>query len=61
MTEEAQKLIKIIRQMEHSLDDSRPDDEYADEHDNLKVTFPLHNCIQQLARIPLLTLRALCH
>ena len=34
--------------MERSLDDSRPDDEYAEEHDGLKVTFPLHACIQQL-------------
>lgn len=34
--------------MERSLDDSRPDDEYADEQDGLKVTFPLHTCIQHL-------------
>lgn len=34
--------------MERSLDDSRSDDEYADEQDGLKVTFPLHACIQHL-------------
>lgn len=48
LTEEAQKLIKTIRQMECSLDDTRPDDEYSDEQDGLKVTYPLHSCIQHL-------------
>ncbi|KAF2773031.1 hypothetical protein EJ03DRAFT_380287 [Teratosphaeria nubilosa] len=50
LTEEAQKLIKTIRQMERSLDDSRPStsSDYESELDGLKVTFPLTDCIQAL-------------
>lgn len=48
LTEDAQRLIKTIRQMERSLDDSRPDDDYESERDGLKVTFPLLECIQRL-------------
>ncbi|KAK5117807.1 hypothetical protein LTR85_008782 [Meristemomyces frigidus] len=49
LTEEAQRLVKIIRQMERSLDDSRPnDDDYEDEQDGLKITYPLLDCIQAL-------------
>ncbi|KAK3721523.1 Microtubule bundling protein [Vermiconidia calcicola] len=48
LTEEAQRLIKIIRQMERSLDDSRPDEDYESEHEGLKVTYPLLDCIQHL-------------
>ena len=45
LTEEAQKLVKTIRQLERSIDDSRPEDDYdADE----KITFPLLDCIDRL-------------
>ncbi|RMX84130.1 hypothetical protein D0869_04795 [Hortaea werneckii] len=46
LTEQAQALIKTIKQMERSLDDSRSSSEFDAE--NLKVTFPLHSCIQSL-------------
>lgn len=50
LTEEAQRLIKTIRQMERSLDDSRPSasSDYESDLDGLKVTFPLLDCIQTL-------------
>lgn len=49
LTEQAQNLIKTIRQMERSLDDSRTSEQYENEpHNSLKVTFPLHACIQHL-------------
>ena len=48
LTEEAQRLVKTIRQMERSLDDTRPDDDYESEQDGLKVTLPLLECIQRL-------------
>lgn len=48
LTEESQRLIKTIRQMERSLDDTRPKDDYEAEKDGLKVTFPLLNCIKRL-------------
>ncbi|KAK4553835.1 Microtubule bundling protein [Recurvomyces mirabilis] len=48
LTEEAQRLIKTIRQMERSLDDSRPDDDFENELDGLKVDYPLLRCIEKL-------------
>ncbi|CAK3856675.1 Anaphase spindle elongation 1 [Lecanosticta acicola] len=48
LTEEAKRLIKTIRQMERSLDDTRPKDEFDSERDGMKITFPLLNCIQRL-------------
>nr|POF14318.1 anaphase spindle elongation protein 1 [Quercus suber] len=49
LTEEAQRLIKTIRQMGRSLDDSRPDDDDDEaQNDGLKITFPLLDCIQAL-------------
>ena len=48
LTEEAQRLIKTIRQMERSLDDTRPNDDYESERDGLKVSYPLLDCIQHL-------------
>ncbi|KAI5368131.1 Putative microtubule-associated protein, MAP65/Ase1/PRC1 [Septoria linicola] len=48
LTEEAQRLIKTIRQMERSLDDTRPKDDFEAEKDGLKVTYPLLNCIERL-------------
>ncbi|KAK5136944.1 hypothetical protein LTR08_001451 [Meristemomyces frigidus] len=48
LTEEAQRLVQVIRQMERSLDDSKPADDYESEHDGLKITYPLLECIQAL-------------
>jgi len=48
MTEEAQRIITTIRQMEASLDDSKNRREYEAEDDNLKITFPLMRCLQTL-------------
>jgi protein regulator of cytokinesis 1 len=48
LTEKAQSLIKTIRQMERSLDDSRPQSEFEQEDDGLQITFPLITCIQRL-------------
>ncbi|EMC98081.1 hypothetical protein BAUCODRAFT_32075 [Baudoinia panamericana UAMH 10762] len=48
LTEEAQRLIKIIRQMERSLDDLRPAADFESDEDGLKVTYPLLQCIQHL-------------
>ena len=48
LTEEARRLIKVIRQMEASLDDTKARDDYDAEDDELKVTYPLLNCIQYL-------------
>ncbi|KAF1826908.1 uncharacterized protein K489DRAFT_309780 [Dissoconium aciculare CBS 342.82] len=48
LTEKAQSLIKTIRQMERSLDDSRPQSEFEQEADGLQITFPLITCIQRL-------------
>jgi len=47
LTEEAQRLIKTVHQMEKALDDSRPD-EYENDPNGLRVTFPLLECIQAL-------------
>ncbi|KAK4986622.1 Microtubule bundling protein [Elasticomyces elasticus] len=48
LTEEAQRLIKTIRQMEASLDDSTAQDGYDTEDSDIKVTYPLLNCLQTL-------------
>ncbi|KAL2258983.1 hypothetical protein VTK26DRAFT_7501 [Humicola hyalothermophila] len=49
MIEEAQHIITTIRQMEASLDDSKPRRDYrSDEDDDLKVTYPLTRCLQVL-------------
>lgn len=48
LTEEAHRLIKSIRQMERSLDDTRPEDDYGLEREGLTVTTPLLDCIQAL-------------
>ena len=47
MTEEAQRIIKTIKQMEASLEDSEPNDYRLDEQE-LKVTLPLTRCLQGL-------------
>ena len=49
MIEEAQKIITVIRQMECSLDDSKPRRDYqSEEDDELKITYPLTRCLQFL-------------
>nr|POE74300.1 anaphase spindle elongation protein 1 [Quercus suber] len=48
LTEEAQRLIKSVRQMGRSLDDSRPNEEDESQNDGLKITYPLLDCIQTL-------------
>ncbi|KAK0711390.1 microtubule associated protein-domain-containing protein [Lasiosphaeris hirsuta] len=48
MIEEAQKIVTTIRQMEASLDDSKPRRDYKSEDDDLKITYPLTRCLQIL-------------
>ena len=47
MTEEAERLIRTIRQMESSLTDEKPNPNY-DIDDGLEVTFPLTRCLKEL-------------
>ena len=47
MTEEAQRLIKTIRQMQSSLDDNKPNPNYEVD-DGLGVTYPLTRCLKEL-------------
>ena len=48
LTEEAYRIIKTIRQMEASLEDHKPNDDYSPEDEDLKVTVPLSRCIKGL-------------
>lgn len=48
MIDEAQNMITTIRQMEASLEDSKPRRDYQSDEDELKITFPLTRCIQVL-------------
>ena len=48
MTEEAQKIITTIKQMEASLDDDRRNGEYDLDNTGMKVTFPLNDCLRDL-------------
>lgn len=48
LTEEAHRTIKIIKQMEASLEDRAPNDVYKIEDEELKVTVPLTRCLQGL-------------
>lgn len=47
MVDEARTVVTTIRQMEASLDDSRPRS-YQDEDDDLQITYPLNQCLQTL-------------
>lgn len=47
MTEEAERLIRTIRQMEASLQDNKPNPNY-DAEDGLEVTYPLSRCLKEL-------------
>lgn len=46
MVDEAKKIITMIHQMEASLDDSKRRRDYED--DDLTITYPLTQCLQQL-------------
>ena len=48
LTDEAHRIIKVIKQMEASLDDRATDDQYQHEDNDLKVTVPLMRCLQTL-------------
>lgn len=48
MTEEAHRIIKTIKQMEESLEDHKPNDDYQLSDEELKVTTPLAGCLQML-------------
>ena len=48
MTEEAQRIITTIRQMEASLDDEKAHREYEPEDEDLKISYPLIRCLQVL-------------
>jgi protein regulator of cytokinesis 1 len=47
MTEEAQRLVKTIKQMEASLEDNKANPNY-DDHDSTPITYPLTRCLQGL-------------
>ncbi|PNY25349.1 Anaphase spindle elongation protein 1 [Tolypocladium capitatum] len=48
MVDEAKKIITLIRQMEASLDGSKPSRRSHDEDDELSITYPLTRCLQTL-------------
>ena len=48
LTDEAHRIIKVIKQMEASLDDRATNDQYQNEETDLKVTVPLIRCLQTL-------------
>ena len=48
LTEEAHRIVKMIKQMEASLEDRIPNDAYKLEDAELKVTVPLTRCLQGL-------------
>ncbi|KAL9066949.1 MAG: hypothetical protein Q9157_006971, partial [Trypethelium eluteriae] len=48
LTEQARRLIKTVRQMEASLDDTKQRSDYELEDEDLKVSFPLLRCLQGL-------------
>lgn len=48
MIEEANRIIKNIKQMETSLDDAKAKHELSYDNQGLKVTYPLVRCLQSL-------------
>lgn len=48
LTEEANRIIKTIKQMESSLEDRSSDNDYQLDETDLKVTAPLTRCLQSL-------------
>ena len=48
LNEEANKIIKTIKQMETSLEDRQSSGTYRLENEDLKVTLPLMRCLESL-------------
>jgi protein regulator of cytokinesis 1 len=48
MTEEAHRIIKVIRQMEASLEDNKNAETYPEEDQELRVYAPLTRCLKSL-------------
>jgi hypothetical protein len=48
MTEEARRIITVIKQMEASLDDTKSRNDHEVDDEELKITFPLTRCLQGL-------------
>ncbi|PBP25375.1 microtubule associated protein [Diplocarpon rosae] len=48
LTDEAQRIITTIKQMDASLDDKKSSREYQAENEDLKITYPLTRCVQGL-------------
>jgi hypothetical protein len=48
MVEEAQRLIKTIKQMEASLDDERASGRYSLDDGELHISYPLNKCLTTL-------------
>lgn len=48
MVEEAQRLIKTIKQMEASLDDERESGRYSLDDGELRISYPLNKCLSTL-------------
>jgi protein regulator of cytokinesis 1 len=48
LTEEAQRIITTIKQMEASLDDNKSRQGYQSDDEDLQITYPLLRCLQGL-------------
>ena len=48
MIEESQRIITTIKQMEVSLDDTKPNDLYASQNEEMATTYPLSECLKTL-------------
>lgn len=48
LVEEGQRIITTIQQMEASLDDDKPNNLYAQQNEELAITYPLAECIRTL-------------
>jgi protein regulator of cytokinesis 1 len=48
MTEEAQRIVSTIKQMEACLDDTKGRHEYHVEDEDLRISYPLTRCLQVL-------------
>jgi len=46
--DQARQLIKLIRQLEAALDDAKAEQDFEREDDNLRVTYPLLQCLEHL-------------
>ena len=48
LTEQARRLIRTIRQMEASLDDTKKRNDYDLEDEDMKISFPILTCLRDL-------------